>query len=177
MILISISTHAPYQLFIYLFIFFLICLPPSPPQKRTKPRWNFLLETTCDLSFPWDRIKFFKRESKPLTRSLKMVICCCSFTILLSPSCKLNFQSHWPLAKRILLFCIFDLFSGLTQWLQTSLPTKIVLVWMIMFFVFRQWLALQKLRRKVKKKVDTKASKGRKIRWVLTLEPREIIWI
>ncbi|XP_027052204.1 protein AATF-like [Pocillopora damicornis] len=28
----------------------------------------------------------------------------------------------------------------------------------------RQWLALQKLRRKVKKKVDTKASKGRKIR-------------
>lgn len=29
----------------------------------------------------------------------------------------------------------------------------------------RQWLALQKLRRKVKKKVDTKASKGRKIRY------------
>ena len=28
----------------------------------------------------------------------------------------------------------------------------------------RQWLALQKLRSKVKKKVDTKASKGRKIR-------------
>ena len=28
----------------------------------------------------------------------------------------------------------------------------------------RQWLALQRLRSKVKKKVDTKASKGRKIR-------------
>lgn len=31
----------------------------------------------------------------------------------------------------------------------------------------RQWLALQKLRSKVKKKVDTKASKGRKIRCAL----------
>ena len=30
----------------------------------------------------------------------------------------------------------------------------------------RQWLELQKLRSKVKKKVDTKASKGRKIRSV-----------
>ncbi|CAI8025289.1 Protein AATF [Geodia barretti] len=29
----------------------------------------------------------------------------------------------------------------------------------------RQWMALQKLRSKVKKKVDTKASKGRKIRY------------
>ncbi|CAN2391051.1 apoptosis antagonizing transcription factor, partial [Pristimantis euphronides] len=29
----------------------------------------------------------------------------------------------------------------------------------------RQWLAIQKLRRKIKKKVDTKASKGRKIRF------------
>lgn len=28
----------------------------------------------------------------------------------------------------------------------------------------RQWLELQKLRNKAKKKVDTKASKGRKIR-------------
>lgn len=31
--------------------------------------------------------------------------------------------------------------------------------------VGRQWLAIQKLRRKIKKKVDTKASKGRKIRY------------
>ncbi|XP_053562796.1 protein AATF [Bombina bombina] len=29
----------------------------------------------------------------------------------------------------------------------------------------RQWLAIQKLRSKIKKKVDTKASKGRKIRY------------
>ena len=32
----------------------------------------------------------------------------------------------------------------------------------------RQWLELQKLRNKAKKKVDTKASKGRKIRSVAT---------
>lgn len=32
----------------------------------------------------------------------------------------------------------------------------------------RQWLELQKLRNKAKKKVDTKASKGRKIRSVCT---------
>lgn len=30
----------------------------------------------------------------------------------------------------------------------------------------RQWLAIQKLRSKIKKKVDRKASKGRRIRWV-----------
>ncbi|XP_044142310.1 protein AATF-like [Bufo gargarizans] len=29
----------------------------------------------------------------------------------------------------------------------------------------RQWLAIQKLRSKIKKKVDTKASKGRKVRY------------
>ena len=32
----------------------------------------------------------------------------------------------------------------------------------------RQWLELQKLRNKAKKKVDTKASKGRKIRSVVS---------
>lgn len=32
--------------------------------------------------------------------------------------------------------------------------------------LLRQWLAIQKLRSKIKKKVDRKASKGRKIRWV-----------
>ena len=102
---------------IYLFVYFFFNLPPPPPPHKKgqnhgvfscwKPHAIFL--------FLWNRIKFFKRESKPLTRSLKIVTCCCSFTILLSHSCKLNFQSHWPLAKRILLFCIFDLFSGLTQ--------------------------------------------------------------
>ena len=30
----------------------------------------------------------------------------------------------------------------------------------------RQWLQLQKLRAKAKKDVDTRASKGRKIRWL-----------
>ncbi|MGH0188136.1 UNVERIFIED_CONTAM: hypothetical protein FKN15_028425 [Acipenser sinensis] len=33
----------------------------------------------------------------------------------------------------------------------------------------RQWLAIQKLRSKIKKKMDTKASKGRKVRYVLIL--------
>ena len=31
----------------------------------------------------------------------------------------------------------------------------------------RQWLELQKMRTKAKKKVDTKASKGRKLRWAV----------
>ena len=35
------------------------------------------------------------------------------------------------------------------------------------FSVPRQWLELQKLKSKIKKKVDTKASKGRRIRWSL----------
>ena len=38
-------------------------------------------------------------------------------------------------------------------------------------FPCRQWLELQKLRSKVKKKVDTKASKGRKIRYYTSPVP------
>ena len=38
-----------------------------------------------------------------------------------------------------------------------------------MFFGFRHWLELQKFRAKTKKKVDTKASKGRKLRYALLI--------
>lgn len=42
-------------IYLFVYFFFLIYLPHSPPQKRTKPRYNFLLETTCDLSFPLEQ--------------------------------------------------------------------------------------------------------------------------
>lgn len=40
----------------------------------------------------------------------------------------------------------------------------------------RQWLAIQKLRSKIKKKVDRKASKGRRIRWVTASVSKAEFW-
>ena len=49
----------------------------------------------------------------------------------------------------------------LMYWVSAYFTLLVLFLWMF----FRQWLQIQKLRRKVKKNVDTKASKGRKIRW------------
>ena len=59
---------------------------------------------------------------------------------------------------------------GVNECSKSLIGLKVTGNTILLLYLFRQWLELQKLKTKIKKKVDTRASKGRRIRWRLHWE-------